>query len=87
MKKINFINLKEKTLYFLALTIGLFHLLNAAGLIVLSTLDIRIFHVLVMFLIVFISNPIVGNNYNLFFKFLDTVLITTLTLCLFYILK
>ena len=87
MKKINFINLKEKTLYFLALTIGLFHLLNAAGLIVLSTLDIRIFHVLVMFLIVFISNPIVGNNYNLFFKFLDTVLITTLTLCLFYILN
>ena len=41
----------------LAFLIGVFHLLNVSGLIALSTRDIRIFHLLVMLSLVFLTKP------------------------------
>jgi TRAP transporter 4TM/12TM fusion protein len=41
----------------IAFTIGVFHLFNVSGIIVLSTQDIRIFHLLMMFVILFLTKP------------------------------
>jgi TRAP transporter 4TM/12TM fusion protein len=40
-----------------AFAIGAFHLLNVSGIIVLSTQDVRIFHLLMMFVILFLTRP------------------------------
>lgn len=42
---------------FIALAVGCFHLLNVAGIVALSTQDIRIVHLLAMLAILFVSNP------------------------------
>ncbi|MBX2847639.1 MAG: TRAP transporter fused permease subunit [Acidiferrobacterales bacterium] len=45
------------------LFIGVFHLVNVAGLLSLSTMDIRIIHLAIMLVIVFLSYPLFkGNN-------------------------
>lgn len=41
----------------IAFTIGLFHLLNVSGILVLSTRDIRIFHLLMMLALLFLTKP------------------------------
>ena len=41
----------------IALAVGSFHLLNVAGLVVLSTQDIRIVHLMAMLAILFITKP------------------------------
>ncbi|MGI9421587.1 MAG: TRAP transporter permease, partial [Hyphomicrobiaceae bacterium] len=41
----------------LAFTIGAFHLLNVSGLVVLSTRDVRIFHLLMMLSLLFLMRP------------------------------
>lgn len=41
----------------LAFALGAFHLLNVSGLVVLSTRDIRIFHLLMMLAMLFLSRP------------------------------
>ena len=69
------LSMNEKIVGFLAFLIGSFHLLSAAGAIVLSTLDIRIFHLLIMMLIIFISKPVIKNNKHLFFKTINIILI------------
>ena len=43
---------------FLALLLGAFHLLNVSGLLVLSTMEIRAFHLMIILCIVFLANPI-----------------------------
>jgi len=48
-----------------AFTIGAFHLLNVSGIVVLSTRDIRIFHLLMMLVLLFLTKPT-------FKKFADT---------------
>ena len=40
----------------IAFTIGLFHLLNVSGILVLSTRDIRIFHLMMMLALLFLTN-------------------------------
>lgn len=40
-----------------AFVIGAFHLLNVSGLVVLSTRDIRIFHLMMMLVLLFLMNP------------------------------
>ena len=47
----------DRAVDFLALSIGVFHLLNVSGLIALSTRDIRIFHLIVMLSLVFLTRP------------------------------
>jgi TRAP transporter 4TM/12TM fusion protein len=42
---------------FVAFSIGLFHLLNVSGILVLSTRDIRIFHLLMMLTLLFLTKP------------------------------
>lgn len=42
---------------FLALTVGVFHLLNVSGIVVLSTRDVRIFHLMMMLALVFLTRP------------------------------
>lgn len=41
----------------IAFSIGLFHLLNVSGILVLSTRDIRIFHLLMMLALLFLTKP------------------------------
>lgn len=40
-----------------AFAVGLFHLLNVSGLLVLSTRDIRVFHLMMMLVLLFLTNP------------------------------
>ena len=40
-----------------AFVVGLFHLMNVAGLLVLSTRDIRVFHLMMMLVLLFLTNP------------------------------
>lgn len=40
-----------------AFVVGLFHLLNVSGLLVLSTRDIRVFHLMMMLVLLFLTNP------------------------------
>lgn len=47
----------DRVVDLLALTIGIFHLLNVSGVIALSTRDIRIFHLIVMLSMVFLTRP------------------------------
>lgn len=41
----------------IAFTVGLFHLLNVSGLVVLSTREIRVFHLAMMLALLFLSTP------------------------------
>jgi TRAP-type uncharacterized transport system fused permease subunit len=56
----------------IAFVIGGFHLLNVSGLFVLSTPDVRIFHLLMMMAILFLSRPtfkrLEGNPYDRLFS-------------------
>ncbi len=45
-----------------AIAIGLFHLLNVAGILLLSTMEIRIVHLAVMMVILFLSQPYLTQN-------------------------
>ena len=47
-----------------AFIIGLFHLLNVGGLIVLSTRDIRIFHLMMMLVLLFLTRPALKSLVN-----------------------
>lgn len=40
-----------------AFLVGLFHLLNVSGILVLSTRDIRVFHLMMMLVLLFLTNP------------------------------
>lgn len=40
-----------------AFIVGAFHLLNVSGLVVLSTRDIRIFHLMMMLILLFLTKP------------------------------
>ena len=55
LKKINF--LKSFLIMWIAFTLGAVHLLNVSGIFVLSTPDIRIFHLMLMLSILFLSKP------------------------------
>ena len=77
----------EKIVSLLAFLIGFFHLLNAAGVLILSTLDVRIFHLLVMMLIIFISKPLLKNKDNNFFRFINLILIFLALLSFFHLLS
>lgn len=46
----------------LALIVGLFHLINVSGLVSFSTMTIRIFHLMVMMTIAFLSKPTRANK-------------------------
>lgn len=41
----------------LAFTVGIYHLLNVSGLIVRSTLEVRIFHLMMMLMLLFLTKP------------------------------
>ena len=77
----------EKIVSLLAFLIGCFHLLNAAGVLILSTLDVRIFHLLVMMLIIFISKPLLENKDNSFFRFINLILIFLALLSFYHLLS
>lgn len=47
----------DRVTAFLAFSIGAFHLLNVSGIIALSTRDIRIFHLLMMLAMLFLTKP------------------------------
>jgi len=49
--------LKDKAIALVAFVVGAFHLLNVSGLIVLSTRDIRIFHLMMMLVLLFLTKP------------------------------
>jgi TRAP transporter 4TM/12TM fusion protein len=60
----------------IAFMIGAFHLLNVSGLIVLSTQDVRIFHLLVMLTILFLTRPTLKRlEGNLFDRLASLVLV------------
>ena len=58
----------DKLVSAIAFTIGSFHLLNVSGLFVLSTPDVRIFHLMMMMAILFMTKPTLkrlqGNFYD-----------------------
>ncbi|MEP3049702.1 MAG: TRAP transporter fused permease subunit [Roseibium sp.] len=45
----------------IAFVVGLFHLLNVSGLLVLSTREIRVFHLAMMLVLLFLSKPTMGR--------------------------
>jgi len=47
----------EKAVTILAFTLGAFHLLNVSGILLLSTRDVRIFHLFVMLALLFLTRP------------------------------
>lgn len=49
--------LRDRVIAVMAFAIGSFHLLNVSGLLVLSTRDIRIFHLLMMLGLIFLMRP------------------------------
>ena len=55
LKKINLI--KSFLIIWIAFILGAVHLLNVSGVFVLSTPDIRIFHLMLMLSILFLSKP------------------------------
>ena len=58
-----------------ALGIGAFHLLNVAGVLLLSTMEIRIIHLAGMFCILFLTRPLSTSHDNaLFARFLPALL-------------
>lgn len=60
---------------FIAISIGVFHLLNVGGILLLSTMEIRIIHLMAMMLILFLSQPYLRKNQvNLFQPKLEVVL-------------
>lgn len=55
--KTAFDSLFKHTVAIIAFTVGAFHLLNVSGLVVLSTRDIRIFHLMMMLILLFLTKP------------------------------
>lgn len=55
--KTAFDSLFKHTVAIVAFTVGAFHLLNVSGLVVLSTRDIRIFHLMMMLILLFLTKP------------------------------
>ncbi|TCL08336.1 TRAP transporter 4TM/12TM fusion protein [Shimia isoporae] len=47
----------ERAILVVAFVVGFFHLLNVSGIFVLSTRDIRIFHLMMMLVLLFLSHP------------------------------
>ena len=63
-----------------AFSVGLFHLANVSGIFVLSTQDIRIYHLMMMLALLFLSKPTLPSFEN---KVADEVFSGALT-CLLY---
>lgn len=72
----------------IAFVIGLFHLLNVSGLFVLSTRDIRVFHLLMMLALLFLSRPTLKRlSHSLADRYLRLGLTGTSTAACLYILS
>jgi TRAP transporter 4TM/12TM fusion protein len=54
----------SKIIAICAIGIGLFHLLNVAGVLLLSTMEIRLVHLAVMMVILFLSQPFLTSKTN-----------------------
>jgi len=71
----------------LAFAIGVFHLLNVSGLIVLSTPDIRIFHLMMMLAMLYLTKPVLkrlqGNNIG---RLIDLALVAVVAASGIYLL-
>ncbi len=71
-----------------AFTIGAFHLLNVSGVVVLSTRDVRIFHLLMMLVLLFLTKPtlkkLAGNNID---RFISLGLVVLCIACSVFILS
>ncbi len=71
-----------------AFTIGAFHLLNVSGVVVLSTRDVRIFHLLMMLVLLFLTKPtlkkLAGNNID---RFISLGLVVLSIACSVFILS
>ena len=69
----------------IAFTIGLFHLLNVSGILVLSTRDIRIFHLMMMLALLFLTKPFLKKLENSFADrlFSLALIAVSTTSCLF----
>ncbi len=72
----------------IAFTIGLFHLLNVSGLFVLSTRDVRVFHLLMMLSILFLTKPTLERlSGSLADRFLRLALVGVSVLACLYIMS
>lgn len=69
-------SLFRRAVALIAFAVGLFHLLNVSGIFVLSTRDIRVFHLMMMLALLFLTKPTCKRFENLFF---DKVLRLVLT--------
>jgi len=72
----------------IAFIIGLFHLLNVSGILVLSTRDIRIFHLMMLLVLLFLTKPILKKLENsLYDRLISLVLIVISTASCLFILS
>lgn len=70
MENLKFKKVKDTAVLLIAVAISLFHLLNVSGIITMSTMPIRILHLLAMMLLVFMTKGTKKEN----MKVLDTAL-------------
>ena len=72
----------------IAFTVGLFHLLNVSGLFVLSTREVRVFHLMMMLALLFLTRATFKRfDASLADKILRIILVATSAACCLYILS
>ena len=72
----------------IAFVVGLFHLLNVSGVFVLSTREVRIFHLVMMLALLFLTSPSLSRFENLLADKLARLALVAISVgCSIYILS
>ena len=70
----------DKLVSLIAFTIGFFHLLNVSGLFVLSTPDVRMFHLMMMLAILFMTKPTLKRLQGNFYDRISSLILVAMAL-------